>query len=123
LIRFLIGLLAMLATALGMTWFFLADPRNLVALNPDGLLTSGKRFGLEIGMPMNQAAARMNALPGMRTLKVMQGGLCIGHAFQADRQVLVLGDDSWRRGSVCLIGRNGRLEKIGWQYGFWPSFD
>ncbi|MDQ7020152.1 MAG: hypothetical protein Q9M33_13440 [Robiginitomaculum sp.] len=91
--------------------------RNRAALfiNSNGYIEQGKKFGVEIGSPLENGIAHFEQM-GLSVYSVTQGGRCIFRQYNSNFMVTVLADDSWRRGGVCIVSKDNVIFGIGWSY-------
>ena len=82
----------------------------------NGRISKGERFGLSIGQDYGSAAARMSAL-GFKTHAVTKDSSCHGFDYDRSRQLALWWDDSWRKGTICLVVLDGKVEYVSWMYG------
>lgn len=100
---------------------FLAEPYNRAgALGSGGLRLQGSALGIAIGVEREDAHATLIA-HGLSVGQPQAANHCLGRDYGAEDETLELWDDrSWRRGTVCLGLRNGKVVSIAWSYGAWP---
>jgi hypothetical protein len=82
----------------------------------NGRIGEGERFGLSIGQSYQSAAARMSAL-GFEARPITKENSCHGHDYDRNRQLALWWDDSWRKGTICIVVLNGEVEYVSWMYG------
>lgn len=95
-----------------------ADNRRSILLGLSGDVHQGVKFGVAVGEPMSTAAGKLLKLSGVEFYERRNGGLCLFRKFPEGHQIDIYGDHSWRKGAICLVGRNGRVVEIIWMYEF-----
>lgn len=111
--------LALLALPIGL---LAADSRRSIFLGLSGVARHGERFGVTVGEPMSAAADKLLKLPGVELYQRRNGGLCLFRDLPRGHQIDIYADDSWRKGTICVIGRKGRVVEIIWEYQFVSAF-
>lgn len=102
-----------------------SDDRNRTALgltSAAGTVEEGEKFGVRIGMSVEEANERVQA-GGFRRLSFRAesepascGGPSVNRVIEDHEAARVYVDDSWRRGALCLISRDDQVVAIVWSY-------
>lgn len=110
------GGVAALAAMIG--GFMLLDARNAALLPPQGYVDSGGKFGVVIGEPERVALARVSHLTGVSLYQKSEGGLCVFRRYETSDHVVMFADDSWRKGTICVVSRGGMVREVVWSFWF-----
>lgn len=102
---------------IALTVWVLSDEFNLRAITGSaGATRAQAALGLPIGMPAAQAAARLEDKGLVEFQDDTPAVPCLNGVYAADETVRLFADDSWRRGTVCLASREGRISQIVWRF-------
>lgn len=103
----------------GIALFFF-DPINRRIYNDSsGSISEGSFLGASIGHSSEIAVRRLTSM-GLELDYIKKGGRCFYEDYSSDNDIFVLRDDSWRKGTVCLVvDRAGSVKTIEWWFGFW----
>lgn len=95
-------------------WLTAAVCGLLVACTTGSHIESGQRFGVRIGMPLEEAHATM-VRRGARA-SLAKGDECGGRTAGPGEQIEVFFGTSWNAGrTYCLLAVDGRVALIGWE--------
>lgn len=98
---------------------FLSDGLNRASLTgSSGYITSGKKFGLEIGSTVGEAD-QLFTRRGFVSVEQVQDGSCLSRVYSAVESAELWMHRGWPRATVCVIERDGRVSAIGWSVGGW----
>jgi hypothetical protein len=93
------------------------DERNRTALfNASGRVEKGSKLGIEIGLARDEAARRLKKRGFSFDRALQTPGACLYWTYTEDQLVERWSDRSWRRGTVCLAFREGKVVSIGWRF-------
>jgi hypothetical protein len=81
-----------------------------------GRIDSGHRFGVSVGQHYESAAARMSRL-GFEERELTRRNSCHGFDYSDDLKPVLWLDNSWRKGTICLVVSDGSIKFISWWYG------
>ncbi len=99
--------------------FFLSDGLNRAGLTGSGgFITSGEKFGLEIGSAVGQADQQLTRR-GFVSVEQVQDGSCLSRTYSEVESAELWMHRGWPRATVCVIERDGRVSAIGWSVGGW----
>ena len=115
--RILAALLLFLAAIA--VWVLLNPLNREVLFGEQGIITEGKKFGIEIGQDTRPALESLENL-GLELNSTRVDGICQGHSFGTGKTVYVFRDSSCRNGVVCIVSHDSKMEAIGW---FFLPFD
>lgn len=100
----------------GVGFAVLADEYNRAGvLSSRGVSTSGERFGVAIGMDSMQARDVLRRR-GLTPVELTLAQSCHGRTYTSDEQVELWYDDTWRRGTICVVSRSSRVTVVSWSY-------
>src|SRR5580658_4890877 len=103
------GLLIALALFAASFVYFSHDKYNRMAITSNsGFMNNGEMFDVRIGMRMDEATVRIlshHFKPWIRENYEADSDQpnCLGHSFPKSFSAAYYFDDSWRRGSLCVI--------------------
>lgn len=96
-------------------WLLSSDLNRIALFNTYGQKSSGHLAGVRIGQSQDEAASQFIRM-GMISAPYADDGSCPLHgSFDA---ILVFIDTSWRRGTICIGLRKGRVSSFAWRYNF-----
>ena len=106
-------LVALIAVAIA----FVSSEENRLALRSDyGYLSSGAKFDVKVGSEVEgvpQALQRHY----FKLYRRSSSGTCLSHDYDPKYRIDVFSDDSWRRGTVCVVyDQGGRVRHVEWSY-------
>jgi len=114
--RYLLIALPMLCIAVAA--ILILSPLTRVAITRSkGKIDEGRFLDVEIGS-MSAAAHKALTDRGFRHIERTQGGNCMGIFYEANFEVNLYFDDSWRRGTICVASIDGRVRSVRWYYDF-----
>jgi hypothetical protein len=90
---------------------------RLALFNSEGHITHGSFLDIEVGDSSESAADAMKRHE-FKLVRVSAGGECMGVIHSISNHVELYFDDSWRRGTICLVSKKGRIVAIDWFYNF-----
>jgi hypothetical protein len=103
------GLLILFVTAI-------CDERGGSALfRPEGSIYTGEKFGVNIGEDIEKADTTVQS-SGWKYSERQLGGKCVRHSYSAGQSMYVYYDKSWRRGTLYLISRLGKIQSLEWYF-------
>lgn len=121
-----------MSTKRGMMWIailvsglivvFLSNEWNRAALGSEGYIEKGTKFGLTIGDRKQEITEHLvtRGLVDESTSGANETGYnsqsCLLHIYPSKYEVQVWGDDSWRRGTICIAFLDGKLARMSWHY-------
>ena len=105
----LVSLLALSAAA------FFAQERNRILLRGSGVRADEVVLGVSIGASRGQAIAELTSR-GYQHYETTSGGKCLYRSYDADVQLDVFRDRSWRRGTICVASQGRRIKEIQWWF-------
>lgn len=94
------------------------DGLNRAAIfGSSGYINSGSKFGIRVGMDESRVVRKMKKR-GLRVHSVTPTpAVCIYREYAKNKLITALYDETWRRGTICLISEDGRIASVEWQYG------
>lgn len=113
------AILALVILSAFFLWFA-SNPFNRAALfGSGGRSETTAHFGIAIGMP-SEAASAILAENGFGRDQPQNAGRCLGRDFaEAQEQLELWRDRSWRRATICIGTRDGRVRSLVWSFGPW----
>lgn len=98
---------------------FLSNELNRAAVyNSVGYIKSGRRFSVTIGDSRDEAKSRIINEHGLKLKETYDGTKCLMREFSSARTIDVFVDESWRRGTICLISDKQFITEVAWYYDF-----
>jgi hypothetical protein len=118
-----VAMLVLLTAVAVLAVFVLSNERNRDTIfDPEGFMREGAKFGVSIGQPLGLATAVLRR-SNWRYFAAHNGGYCIRHRYTADMKVTVFFDGSWRKTTLCIASKHGRVVSIQWNAApFTPEF-
>jgi hypothetical protein len=112
-----IKILAMLLVLLAFpaTWLLSGDLNRIALFNAYGQKTSGHLAGVRIGQTRDEAIAQFLRMEMISATYADDGSCPLRGSFDG---ALVFLDTSWRRGTICVGLREGRVSAFAWRYNF-----
>ena len=110
---FIIVVLIFLAS---LVWIFPISS-SIRAINSDyGFTNSGSIFDVSIGSNISNASRNLK-LHSFDVYEVGKTGDCLSHGYPGKYRINVYSDDSWRKGTLCVIYDSaGIVRFIEWSY-------
>jgi hypothetical protein len=68
-----------------------------------------------IGRPIADAGEHLQA-SGLHFYERKQGGQCLSQSYDENTTIYVFSDETWRRGTVCLVERDGLVTEVVWHF-------
>ena len=81
-----------------------------------GRLEAGEKFGIAIGDDYEAVEAKFTEL-GFERRELTKPQSCHGFTYAADLTPHLWFDNSWRKGTVCVVSSAGRVIYLSWTYG------
>jgi len=108
---------ALISGATILALLFVADERNrLVFLQPQGMQTSGTKFGVIIGEGQTSAREKLERQE-FKYVLTERSGNCGNMSTKVGELLDLYRDYSWRRGGLCLlVSGEGVVRAIGWDF-------
>lgn len=106
------GIVILLAVKIA--WMTRIERNRMAFSGASGYIETGEKFGIGIGMTLNEASEIL-LKQGFWRPRGGIGGTCGGEQFP-EHEILALSDIRWRRGTVCLVEVDGKIARIGWYY-------
>lgn len=109
-----LGGVAIAAIVVLVSWIVSDSRTRIVLTQPVGHTRTLDPFGT-IGLPIADARKRLEAR-GLRFDKHKPGGQCLSRTYDENANIYAFADESWRRGTVCLVERNGLVAEVVWHF-------
>ncbi|SMC97472.1 hypothetical protein SAMN06272759_11542 [Novosphingobium sp. B1] len=81
-----------------------------------GRIDTGKKFGVSIGNNPRDIEVKFTAL-GFEKVELTKARSCHGFDYAEDQNLQLWFDDSWRRGTLCVVSSGSRIMYLSWSYG------
>jgi hypothetical protein len=81
-----------------------------------GRISSGSKFGIKIGQDTGVAIREMKSLKFEEAESTSEHH-CHSYVYDLDRKIMLWRDVSWRKGVICIISFEDRVEFVSWAYG------
>jgi len=111
--RLLGFILVVLAVGLAGWWWY-SSPLSKSAIFQPKLDNTEARF-FEIPTHMAGALAKFDSM-GAKLHSVEKADHCIFHSFGSPKRVVILADNSWRQGTVCIVPDGDRVDEVYWLF-------
>jgi hypothetical protein len=85
-------------------------------LGSKGRITNGSKFGIEVGENYETAKALMISL-GFERSELTKEGSCHGYIYGTELEPHLWFDNSWRKGTICIVTSSNKVRYISWSYG------
>lgn len=82
----------------------------------NGRISTGSKFGIKIGQDTGFAIREMESLKFAEAAPTSEHR-CHGYVYDRDRSIMLWRDMSWRKGVICIISFEDRVEFVSWAYG------
>ena len=110
-LRVILILLFTVLIVIGLIWFIyvLGPLENRLALNSDaGYISSGEKFDVIIGAKRGDVRRRLakhyfRLAETEEPFPPNQNKMCLGHEYPKYYSIEVYRDESWRRGTLCVV--------------------
>ena len=93
-----------------------ADFNRSGILGSKGRITTGSKFGIEIGENYETAKSLMLSL-GFENPELTKAGSCHGYDYGKELEPHLWFDNSWRKGTICIITSSNKVRHVSWSYG------
>lgn len=119
------------------TYLFLSSERNLAAFGSASDISEGHKFGIHIGGDIDVTLERLKRKGIAQefrpsSMKSHEGTLeysnvasrnkeCFGQKFESKYNVILLHDNSWRQGTLCLVSHDKKIVRLFWYYDWLQS--
>ena len=118
--RILLWFLLLVATfggeyALGLSRYGAFNRAGLFGSN--GRIDAGRKFGVEVGNDYRSAQTKFRSL-GFIQIDMAKSQSCHGYDYPIHEVPHLWFDDSWRKGTLCIVSSNNRIKYLSWSYGF-----
>jgi hypothetical protein len=111
--RILGFILLLLTVGLAGCWC-ISSPLSKTAVFQPKLDNTQARF-FEMPTDLGGAIAKFDAM-GAKLHSVEEADHCIFHPFGAPKRVVILADNSWRQGTVCIVPVGNRVAEVYWLF-------
>jgi hypothetical protein len=81
-----------------------------------GRITTGSKFGIKVGENYETARALMISL-GFENPELTKAGSCHGYDYGEELEPHLWFDNSWRKGTICIITSSNKVQYVSWSYG------
>ena len=81
-----------------------------------GRIGSGEKFGTTIGDPPSEAERNFKEL-GFEKVALTRPQSCHGFRYSKEQTVQLWFDNSWRRGTLCVVSSAQKVTHLSWSYG------
>ena len=93
-----------------------ADFNRSGILGSKGRIATGSRFGINVGDNYETAKELMISL-GFENAELTKAGSCHGYDYGKELHPHLWFDNSWRRGTICIITSSNKVQYVSWSYG------
>ncbi|WP_417616849.1 hypothetical protein [Parasphingorhabdus sp.] len=115
-VAFCLGLAAILFLSYALGFSRYADFNRSGILGSNGHVVTGGKFGIEVGENYKRAEAVMMSL-GFENPELTKAGSCHGYDYGKDLEPNLWFDNSWRKGTICIVTSSDKVRHISWSYG------
>jgi hypothetical protein len=115
-LAFVIGLAALLFFSYTLGFSRYADFNRSGILGSKGRVGTGSKFGIEVGENYSKAKALMTSL-GFENPELTKVGSCHGYDYGKEFELHLWFDNSWRKGTICIITSSDEVRYVSWSYG------
>jgi hypothetical protein len=81
-----------------------------------GRITTGSKFGIQVGENYETSRALMISL-GFENPELTKTGSCHGYDYGEELEPHLWFDNSWRKGTICIITSSNKVQYVSWSYG------
>ena len=81
-----------------------------------GRIETGEKFGVSIGDDPRDIDNRFRAL-GFKRVELTRARSCHGFDYAEDQNLQLWLDESWRRGTLCVVSAGSKITYLSWSYG------
>ena len=108
---------ALLGTAYVFAWSPHASYNRAGIIGTTGRIDSGAKFGVTIG-DVQWTAQKTFWKAGFYRVESTKPQSCHGFEYSKTQNIEVWFDDSWRRGTLCVVSSESKITHLSWSYGF-----
>lgn len=93
------------------------SPFNRAGLvGASGRIDAGEKFGVAIGADYNTNEELFKSL-GFEKRELTKPKSCHGFDYSEHQDVQLWFDDSWRKGTLCVVSTRAKVVYVSWSYG------
>ena len=85
-------------------------------LGASGRIDAGKKFGVSIGADYREVQDALEGL-GFEERDLTKPQSCHGFDYPEHQEPQLWFDDSWRKGTLCVVTSGGSVVDLSWSYG------
>lgn len=115
-LAFFVGLMALLFFLYTLGFSSYADFNRSGIFGSNGRIAMGSKFGVEIGDSYEKAKSLMLSL-GFENPDLTKAGSCHGYDYGKEFEPHLWFDNSWRKGTICIITSSNKVRYVSWSYG------
>ena len=82
----------------------------------NGRIESGQKFGVAIGDEYDAVEMKFREL-GFEQRELTKPQSCHGFTYASELTPHLWFDNSWRKGTLCVVSSGGRVKYLSWTYG------
>jgi hypothetical protein len=109
-------ILAVLAPMAGAAFLMTNEYNRAALFDSSGYVTSGTRFSVQIGQRRDFALSQLGSSRTLVHEETYRGHGCLMREFSDTRTFDIFIDESWRRGSICVISDGQHVLEVAWLY-------
>ncbi len=91
------------------------ESTRALVFRPNGVEERGSAFGVQVNDTRGDAADAL-ARRHFTRVQTKAGGRCLLRNFSSDYVLDLFDDNTWRKGTICIATREGRVEAILWMF-------
>lgn len=111
-----IGLVALILLVFAFGFSRYADFNRAGIMGSKGRVANGSKFGIEVGEHYSKSESLMASL-GFENVQLTKDNSCHGYDYQDDMEPHLWFDNSWRKGTICVVTSSGKVKYVSWTYG------
>lgn len=114
-----IVVIALLVTAIaGLSLFFTEELNRKWVFNPIGHIESGSTLSVTVGQSRREAINILKSNNALSLYESRPGYHCLTRRYSQQMDLDIFQDNSWRRGTICLVSTGEIVSEVIWYYNF-----
>lgn len=111
--------IALLVTAIaGLSLFFTEELNRKWVFNPIGYIEYGSTLSVTVGQPRREAVNILKSSSALSLYESRPGYNCLTRRYNQQMNLDIFQDNSWRRGTICLVSTGEIVSEVIWYYNF-----
>jgi hypothetical protein len=107
-----------ISAVVGLCFFFSNNLNRISTFSDIGYEKDGYYFSVPAGQDRRSALRTLSNNPELALTDSRTGTNCLTRRYDREMDFDIFADDSWRRGTVCVVSSGGVVSEVVWYFNF-----